>query len=168
VATTEAEAVLGGLRKLADWEELKLKKPKIDPDVPDDFVYPPIEVPPLEGLALLGFDELKMRLDESQAKKTTAEAKMRECVTTKLKQQEELARLYMQRVHCNPADSKVAQGAPNVAQSLRIRTLVQIQCILSGCVPEKDVISAFTACEKDLKSATMSVIVAETFLDVAR
>jgi hypothetical protein len=109
-----------------------------------------------------------MRLDESQAKKTTAEAKMLECVTTKLKQQEELARLYMQRVHCNPADSKVAQGAPNVAQSLRIRTLVQIQCILSGCVPEKDVISAFTACEKDLKSATMSVIVAETFLDVAR
>jgi hypothetical protein len=44
VASAEAESVLGGLRKLADWEEQKMKKPKIDPDFPADYVYPPIEV----------------------------------------------------------------------------------------------------------------------------
>jgi hypothetical protein len=109
-----------------------------------------------------------MRLDESQAKKTAAESTMRECVTTKLAQQEELAKLYMQRVHCNPADSKSSLSAPSVAQSLRIRVLVQIQCVISGCVTEKDVPSTLAACEKDLSNSTTTILIAETLLDLAR
>ena len=61
----------------------------------------------MEGLATVGYDELKKRLDESQAKKSIAENTMRECVDQKLVHQERLAKLYMQRVHSNPSDSKV-------------------------------------------------------------
>ena len=153
---SETEAIMSALRQVDEREEAKRRKPKIDPDAEEGIetkATEPVELPPLEGLAALGYAVLRERLNESQAAKATAEATLKKNGEEKLAQQEQLGRLYSQRVHVNVPDFKKVQGAPTVTQALRLRTLVQLQCLVSGAIVDKDWAATFAAVLADLEKA---------------
>jgi len=168
---------MSALRQVDEREEAKRRKPKIDPDAEEGVetkAAEPVELPPLEGLAALGYTVLKDRLNESQVIKAKAEASLKQNGEEKLAQQEQLGRLYSQRVHVNVPDFKKVQGTPTVTQALRIRSLVQLQCLVSGAIVDKDWAATFAAVLADLEKAAASAtgssaaVVTETLLDVCR
>lgn len=110
----ESEKFLSAIRKFEEWDALKYRKKKIDPDAPEGAEEPPEPIPPLEGLAARGYDELKASLDAAQMEKGNADEEMRIVQATKLAQQELMTRLYMQRVQVNTADAKRISSTPQV------------------------------------------------------
>ena len=168
--TSETEAIMAALREVEDREEAKNRKPKIDPDAEEgtETKTEQVEFPPLEGLAALGYVKLKERLNESQGVKAASEEKLKTNGDLKQRQQEALTRLYSQRVHVNVPDFKKVQGMPSVAASVRMRTLVQLQCMVSNAIVDKDWPATFAAIIADLEKAPRSGAIAETFLDVSR
>ena len=75
----------------------------------------------------------------------------------------------MQRVNAIPADKKIV-GLPQVSQSLRPKTLVQLQCMLSLAIAEKDRESTLLQLIASFEASTnLSVATAaETLLDICR
>ena len=167
--TEESEKVISATREVEDREELLNKPPKIDPDLPEGEQEEKLpELPPLEGLAADGYDILKEQLDGAQALKAIADEKMKQNTVVKIHQEDILCCLFMQRVHSFPGDAKKVQGLPAVTQSLRIKTLVNLQCMSSGAIAEKDLQPTFDAMSKELFEAPQSNEVIETILDVCR
>ena len=101
-------------------EESKSKIGKIDPDADPDSealdenaIDPSKESqedqdqnPPLEGLAAEDFEVLKKKLNKIQLNKALVEEKARDCSERRLKRQEAIFKLYMQRIQVNPGDAK--------------------------------------------------------------
>ena len=168
-ATTETESIMSAVRRWEEREALKNKPKRLDPDSEDGYVKEePLPDVTLEGLDALGYDELKTMLDAAQAKKAVADEKLKQSNDIKGPQLEMISRLYMQRIHVNQPDSKKIQGLPQVTQSLRLRTFVTLQCIVSGCIPDKDWQATFDAIIADLDKAPTSSTKVETLLDVCR
>jgi hypothetical protein len=167
--TKVSEEFMNAMREVEDREEQLAKPPKIDPDLPEgEQEVPKAELPPLEGLAAKGYQELKQSLDDAQKSKAAAEGKMKDVVEARTKEEDTLCKLYMQRVHSLPGDAKKVQGLPLVAASPRMRTLINLQCMMSGCIPDKDWQATFDAIFKDLTAQPQSNGVIETLLDVSR
>jgi hypothetical protein len=167
--TKVSEEFMGAMREVEEREEALAKPPKIDPDLPEgEQEVPWPELPALEGLATKGYDELKHSLDDAQKAKQAAEARLKEILEVKAAEEDTLCRLYMQRVHSLPADAKKIQGLPVVTASPRMRSLINLQCMLSGCIPDKDWQATFDAMLKDLTALAQSNSVVETLLDACR
>lgn len=167
--TKVSEEFMNAMREVEEREEQLAKPPKIDPDLPEgEQEVPKPELPPLEGLAAKGYDELKQSLDDAQKSKAAAEGKMKDVVEVKTREEDTLCKLYMQRVHSLPGDAKKVQGLPLVTASPRMRTLINLQCMMSGCIPDKDWQATFDAMFKDLTALPQSNSVIETLLDVSR
>lgn len=172
--THESEEIMSALRKLEEFDLLKNRKAKVDPDADPDAsssssllsegILP--HVP--EGMASLGMEKLELMLQSTQSKKVETEDRLKSNNKVKLPQQDSLTRLYMQRIHVNIADAKKIQTLPQVIQSLRTKVLVQLQCISSNFITEKEWPSTFAQAIKDLESAPPSALVAETLADVSR
>ena len=142
----ETEEVMSAIRTREMWEESKSKITKIDPDADPDSealdenaIDPSKESqedqdqnPPLEGLAAEDFEVLKEKLNKIQLNKALVEEKARDCSERRLKRQEAIFKLYMQRIQVNPGDAKAIQGKPNVDKMIRAKVLSQLQCIRSG------------------------------------
>lgn len=168
-AATETENIMSAVRRWEERELLKNKPRRLDPDSEDGYVKEePVPEVTLEGLDAIGYDELKAMLDAAQAKKAVADEKLKQNNDIKGPQLEMISRLYMQRIHVNQPDSKKIQGLSQVTQSLRLRTFVTLQCIVSGCIPEKDWPVTFDSVIGDLDKAPASSIKVETLLDVCR
>ena len=95
-------------------------------------------------------EALHQRINDALIRKNELVARLRVTNELKCEQKTTVIRLSMQRVHSNAADSKKYSLLPAIAQSVRVRTSVQLQCIMSGCVEGKDLLAAFTAIIKDL------------------
>ena len=95
-------------------------------------------------------EALHQKINDALIRKNELVARLRVTNELKCEQKTTVIRLYMQRVHSNTADSKKYSLLPAIAQSVRVRTSVQLQCIMSGCVEGKDLLAAFTAIIKDL------------------
>lgn len=166
----EVDAAMNAFRAIEEREELMRKPRKIDPDLPDDDEYytKPLEFPPLQGLAARGFAEVKGLLDDAQRRKADIEAKLRTVVDRKSSQTEYLVRLYRERIALAPVDAKKILALPQVTKDLRLFCMVQLQCILSGVVAEKEIETTWTTCIKKLQDAPVSESRSETLLDFAR
>lgn len=153
-ANVDTEKIMSAVRRWEEREILRNKPRRLDPDTEDGYVVeaPKAEVT-LEGLDALSYDELKSMLDAAQARKAIADEKLKQNNDIKGPQLELISRLYMQRIHVNQPDSKKIQGLPQVMQSLRLRTFVTLQCIVSGCIPDKDWPTTFDAIIADLDKA---------------
>ena len=170
-SSAELEEIMSAFRAIEDREEALHKPKKIDPDAPpEDLNAPPevIELPPLEGLAAEGYDKVKELLDASQERKAVSDSKLRKVVEIKQRQLETLTRLYMQRVSVNPADAKRFTGQPQVLKYPRTATLVQLQAMVSNCIPAKEWDSTFQALVKKLSEESPSPVRNETLLDICR
>ena len=178
--TVETEEIMSAIRAREIWEESKLKKTKIDPDAPEseelkgDAIDQPEqseeneETIPLEGLAAEDFTLLKEKLEKVQQNKAVVEEKTRDCVERKLKRQEALYRLYMQRIQVNPGDAKAIQGKPNVDKMIRAKVLSQLQCIRSGVVPDNQVAATLQQLVTSLEAVPMTPEVSESLTDICR
>jgi hypothetical protein len=76
--------------------------------------------------------------------------------------------LFMQRVHANTTDAKRFSADPKVTRSSRSTVLVQLQCINSGVIPEKEAEGSLSLLLKQLEAAPHSNVRSDTLLDVAR
>ena len=167
--SAESDKIISAIRAVEDREEMLNKPPKIDPDKPEGEQEEKLpELPALEGLASQGYDALKEQLNQSSKVKAAAEEKLKAISAVRAKEEDVICRLYMQRVNSNPADAKKVQSLSLVMQSLRIKTLVNMQCIMCGAIPEKDVEATFASMNKELFEANQSSTVVETILDVSR
>jgi len=119
-------------------------------------------------LASEPFDELNLMLQDIQNKKAKSEEKLKLTIESKIKRQESLYRLFMQRIQVNPSDSKSIQSKPNVDKSPRAKSLVQMQCILTGIIPEKDAGAALDQLFSQLDGQPISPDIAETMLDLSK
>jgi hypothetical protein len=168
-AKTETEDIMSAVRRYEERESAKNKPKKIDPDVEggEEIEEEVVDETVLEGLDALSYNDLKAMLDKAQIKKSLSDEKLQASNIIKKPQEERIRRLYMQRVHVNPVDSKRLLTLPAVAQSIRARVLVQLQCMLSGCIPDKEWEATFNSLVTDLTASTDFAKV-ETLLDVSR
>ena len=168
----ELDGIMNAFRKIEEREELLHKPKKIDPDVPEgDGLNNSNEfanLPPLDGLAAEGYDKVKQLLDESQSRKAIAESKFKADSDVKTNRLEGITKLYRQRIFVNQSDSKRFSGLPPVVKYLRTNTLVQLQCMTCGCIPEKEWEVTFNQLVKKLEETTSSISRNETLLDVCR
>lgn len=134
----ETDELMMARRAQEIYDEIINRPPKLDPDAPDGFAPKPPAPAPLEGLAALSQEELKTRLDASQARLADAKEKLKVESDKVSTHNDVLVRLYLQRVSVFPSDTKRVTGSSRVAQSMRTRILTQLQSILSGAIPEKD------------------------------
>lgn len=165
----EVEVVMNAFRAIEEREE-RLRKPrKIDPDLPSDDPYytEPLELPPLEGLASEGRERVKDRLDASQLKRTTAEQRMRKVADRQIAQSEAVLLLHRLRVAVFPSDGRKYASAPTITGDLRYFVLVNLQCLLSGAVGEKEIDSVWNGMIKRLEDSP-SNLREETLLDLCR
>lgn len=134
---------MSAFREIEEQEILKNKPDKIDPDIPPKDPNLPKEpkvLPPLQGLALEGYDKVKEMLDLSKEKKSRMDAKLRQMVEKKNIQLEQLSKLFMQRVHVNPTDFKRFLTLPSfVKTTLRVATLAQMQAMVSNAIIDKGI-----------------------------
>ena len=172
------------MRKLEEKEDShRNRRKKIDCDAHEESVEEVIPtVAPMSDTdkkaAVAVKDLLKSRISSALASKTESASKLKEMVELKSDQQTILTRLYMQRIHINPSESKKISSIPGVVHSLRTRTLVQLQCIVSGCVDGKDLSGVFSLLVKDLTAALLpsaseigqisAIGISETLIDICR
>jgi hypothetical protein len=170
-ASAEKDRIMIAFRQIEEQEILRTKPKKIDPDAPpvDPNAPPsPRVLPPLTGLALEGYDKVKSLLDVSQAKKAAADADLRVIVEKRNVQLEALFRLYQQRVSVHPTDAKRFAALPAVQKYPRGSALVQLQCMLSDVVPDKEWEATLQALVKKLAEGPASMVRNETLADLAR
>ena len=171
-ASTEKDRIMIAFRQIEEQEILRNKPKKIDPDAPPDDPNAPPEprvLPPLTGLAAEGYEKVKAMLEVSQAKKAVADADLRVIIEKRNVQLETLLRLYMQRVSVNPADAKRFSGAaPQILKYIRANSMVQVQCMLSGAIPDKEWDATFQLLIKKLMETPASVVRNETLADMSR
>ena len=166
----KVDDLMAAFREIEEREELLRKPRKIDPDLPfdDDYYTRPIEYPPLQGLAGEGKEKVKRLLDLSQSDKSKLDIKMRQITDLKKIQTEALIRYHRQRIAVNIADGKRYMALPNISKDLRTSSLVQIQCILSNVIVDKEVEVVLSAIIKKLEESQLSENRSETLLDVSR
>ena len=137
------DRIMLAFREIEEQEILKNKPDKIDPDAPPKDPNQPKEpkvLPPLQGLAAEGYDKVKEMLDASKEKKSKMDAKLRQMVEKKNIQLEQLSRLFMQRVHVNPADFKRFLTLPSFMKTtVRVATLAQMQAMISNAIIDKGI-----------------------------
>jgi hypothetical protein len=138
VCKKETDELMMARRAQEIYDEIVNRPPKLDPDAPDGFAPRPTAPAPLEGLAALSPQELKARLDASQARLADAKEKLKIESDKVSAHNDVLVRLYLQRINVFPSDTKRVSGSTRVAQSLRTRILTQLQSIRSGAILEKD------------------------------
>lgn len=150
------------LRKIQEKEhEMNNKKEKIDCDLPEKTENEINETAKLKLIYIVDEEDIieKNMITNKKpvilSKKNILDERLRVNNEIKNKQQLSLIRLYMQRVHINPVESKkIIAVSTSSTQSLRARTLVQLQCIISNCyIDQKDILNIFTVLIKDLKTA---------------
>ena len=172
------------MRKLEEKEYSHLnRRKKIDCDAHEESVEEviPIAAPMSDAdkkAEAVVKDLMKSRISSALACKSESANKLKEMVGLKSEQQTTLTRLYMQRIHINPSESKKISSIPGVVHSLRTRSLVQLQCVVSGCVDGKDIPGVFTLLIKDLNAALTPstneinqispVGISETLIDICR
>lgn len=152
-ANAELEESSSSLRKLNEKDDhLKESKRKIDCDLPEKVDVISSEVVSEEKMRAEAVERetLQQRIAQTLLRKASSTSKLSAIVELKNERKNSLTRLYMQRVHTNPTDSKKFSLVPGISQSLRTRCLVQLQCVVSGCVEAKDVHSVFASLIKDL------------------
>lgn len=166
----EVDIAMNAFREIQEREELMKKPRKIDPDLPFDDPYytQPIIYPPLQGLAAEGYEKVKEMLDEAQYRRGDVDIKMKDILHLKILRSEHLIRLHCQRVAVNPGDAKRYSTLPNVTNDFRQNYLVQIQCILSNIIPEKEWEMTFQQLLTNLEKLPESEKRNETILDIAR
>lgn len=144
-AKEQSEALMLAQRTIEAREELMSRPKRIDPDSATGFVEeaPATALPELTGLAALAPAELKDRLDDAQAVLMTEKEALKVQSDRLSSQTALLTRLYLQRVHIMPADTKRVTGAAPVMSSFRASVLVQLQSVRSGAVPETGRVAAF-------------------------
>jgi hypothetical protein len=180
LASRELEEASSSLRKLEEKSANQNKRQKVDCDAPEELLHnvvigPVISEAELEA-ELMAKEGIKRIIASSLRRKTEVEIDLRRNNEVKSVQQTCITRLYMQRVHTNPNDSKKITAATGVTQSIRIKTLVQLQCVISGCIDGKDLGNVFTVLVKDLTAASANAevveisdaVIAETLLDTCR
>lgn len=180
-ASSELEDASSSLRKLDEREDnLRRTKKKIDCDAPSESVevaYAEVMTEKEKRAEAAEREALHLKIAAALSRKTDSAAKLKVINELKSEQQTTLTRLYMQRVHTNPADSKKFSLVPSIAQSVRVRSQVQLQCVVSGCVEGKDLQAVFALLIKDLTpgplvNATLEVITGpqrvEALLDISR
>jgi len=185
-ARSESEKLLAALRRYHEREELRNKPPKLDPDTDDGFeVQPPAkEEPPLEGLDALPLETLETMLQKAQ--RVLAKAGDEWKVLTQSSTRpllETMAKLYMQRINVMPSEAKKMQTSvpsfapatptaaamsPSSSFSSRMKVLVGIQAVMSGCVLDKDLPPALQELEKDANACTDIGMKTESLLDISR
>lgn len=152
-ANAELEESSSSLRRLNEKDEyLKESKRKIDCDLPERVDVISNEIVGEEKMRAEAAErgELQQRIAQTLLRKACSTSKLSVIVELKNERKNSLTRLYMQRVHTNTTDSKKYSLIPGISQSLRTRCLVQLQCVVSGCVEAKDVHSVFASLIKDL------------------
>ena len=176
----EIEEIIATLRQVEEHEAAVAKRLRIIQQLQEDreagggaddpdAVEVPEEEEPLEGLALRGYDQLKLMMEAAQKKQKEFDEQLRCNQEIMNPQLERLFKLYMQRVHVNPGDSKKILGLPAMATDLRMRSLVTLQCLLSGCIADKEHQSSLDGLMQahfSLPHLTQSHN--ETLLDIAR
>ena len=184
IASGELEDSSSLLRKFEDKEDsLRNRRKKIDCDAPEESIEEIIIiVTPTSDADKRAEAESKeliqARITSALSTKTESASKLKALVDLRGEQQTLLTRLYMQRIHINPSESKKISAIPGVVQSLRLRSLVQLQCIVSGCVDVKDLSGVFSLLVKDLNGALTPTTVeinkisaggiCETLIDICR
>lgn len=152
--SAELEEASSSLRKLEEKEEnMRKTKKKIDCDaLPESVEVIVVEVVNEKERRTEAAvrEALYRRINDALVRKNELVSKLKVTNELKCEQKTTVIRLYMQRVHSNAADSKKYSLLPAIAQSVRVRTSVQLQCIISGCVEGKELPTAFTAIIKDL------------------
>lgn len=179
-AKKELEEASSLLRKMEEKSANQKKKQKVDCDAPEETLHT-ISIKPISSeiemeAEMMAKEEITKKIVSSLQRKSEVENRLRLNYDVKYLQQTSITRLYMQRVHTNPNDSKKITGTTGVSQSLRIRTLVQLQCVISGCIDVKDLGNVFTVLVKDLVAASANeegteistALAVETLLDVCR
>lgn len=99
----------------------------------------------------------QLKIAAALERKMNCTARLRVLHESKADLQSTLTRLYMQRIHTNTAESKKFSSVPSIAQSLRVRSLVQLQCVISGCVESRDLHGVFAVLIRDLSPAVPAV-----------
>jgi hypothetical protein len=156
-ANAELEEASSLLRKLEEKDEsARNTKKKIDRNAPSDSFE-------AENSLVKTDRERKAEAAEREAtqlkiavaleRKTNCTARLRVLHESKADLQSTLTRLYMQRIHTNTAESKKFCLMPSINQSLRVRSLVQLQCVISGCVESRDLQGVFAVLIRDLSPA---------------
>ena len=166
----ETEVIMSAIRQREEWEDSRFKKKKIDPDAPEEETVEEEEqeLPPLEGLAAEEFEVLRRKMEKVQGIKMVVEEQARVCTERRQRRQEGIYRLYMQRIQVNPGDAKGVQGRASVEKVIRAKTLTQLQCIISGIIPEKDIEVTLQQLVTSLEAVPMSPDISETLLDICR
>ena len=155
VAATNAELEesSSSLRKLNEKDEqLKENKRKIDCDLLETLTVETSEVVCEEQKRNEAAEReiLQQRIAQTLLRKASSSTRLTAIIEVKNERKSTLIRLYMQRIHTNIADSKKFSLIFGISQSLRTRCLVQLQCVISGCLEPKDVHVVFTTLIKDL------------------
>jgi hypothetical protein len=156
-ANAELEEASSSLRKHSEKDEnLRGSKRKIDCDLPVqvDVITSEIVSEEKKEAEAVERELLQQRISQTLARKARSSSKLSEIIEKKYVHKSTLTRLYMQRIHTNVTDSKKFSLIPGISQSLRVRCLVQLQCITSGCVDAKDIHSVFASLIKDLTPST--------------
>ena len=183
--TIEMENATASFRELEEKDEaFRNKKKKIDPDAEEDEllamasgetkepVSDDADIDQKGRVSDEEFETAKHRKAIAMSRKSKVEDRLRTNNERKSYKQTLLTRLYMQRVNTNPAESKKIAGLPGAVQTLRMRTLIQLQCVSSGCIEAKDYATVFGALIKDLtvtdKPQLSTALTVETLLDVCR
>ncbi len=169
--SNETDSIMSNIRGLEE-EILVLTKPKkVDPDSVDVDTVDSDKREEINAFVeekRKQINELKSNLDDVQKNKALVEEKQKVYDAYRKTQFDQSLRLYMQRIHVNVADSKRITGLPPMVQSARLRTLASIQCMLSGCIPDKDFEGTFNSILTDLEKIPSSSEKTETLFDVCR
>jgi hypothetical protein len=156
-ANAELEEASSSLRKHNEKDEnMRGNERKIDCDLPVKayVITSAIVSEEKKEAEAVERELLQQRISHTLARKTRSSSKLSAIIEKKNVLKSTLTRLYMQRIHTNISDSKRFSLIPGISQSLRTRCLVQLQCMVSGCVDAKDVHSVFASLIKDLTPCT--------------
>ena len=133
--SSDTDSIMSSMRALEEEISVLTKPKKVDPD---SLVADTVDADNRDEISALVEDkrkqinELKTKLDDVQKNKALVEEKQKVYDGYRKTQFDQSLRLYMQRIHVNVADSKRIIGLPPMIQSARLRTMANIQCMLSG------------------------------------
>lgn len=160
-ANTELEEASSLLRKLEERDEsARSLKKKLDRNALPDNVEAEVALVKTDRerkAEAAERDATQLKIAAALERKMNCTARLRILHESKADLQATLTRLYMQRIHTNTAESKKFSLMPSITQSLRVRSLVQLQCVISGCVESRDLQGVFAVLIRDLSPAVPAI-----------
>lgn len=159
-ANAELEEASSLLRKLEEKDENLRSTKRVDRNAPPDVIEAEISLIKTDQERKVEVAErgtTNLKIAAALERKMNCTAKLRTLHESKAELQGTLTRLYMLRIHTNTADSKKFSSLPSIAKSLRVRSLVQLQCVISGCVESKDLQGMFAVLIRDLTTAAPAI-----------